>query len=203
MRALPLRLAVSILGCVLITSCATVPAPETPRNETVGWDSRALTLANMHSWDVKGQVAIRTAKNAESISVRWQQNNQNYAINLFGPLGTNSYLLTGSKNQAVLTAPNGKKITADSAETLLIQQTGWDLPVSNLKYWIRGLPVPGMPAQKKFDAYHHLTALDQDGWRIEFLRYTSVKNIDLPSKLFLNRGDISVKLIISQWQARS
>jgi len=191
-----------VFGLLLttLTRCATLPAPQTPQNEKLSWDSRAQTLSNIQHWDLKAQMAIRTQKEAESVSLRWQQNKQNYAIDLFGPLGAQSYLLTGSPNHVVMTQPNGKKISATSAEALLIQQTGWNLPVSYLKYWVRGIPVPGLPAVKQYDSFHHLTELSQAGWRIQFLRYTAADHLDLPSKIFLHRPEITVKMIISEWQ---
>ncbi|MDR3478919.1 MAG: lipoprotein insertase outer membrane protein LolB [Gammaproteobacteria bacterium] len=185
---------------LVLTSCATVPAPETPKNETLTWNTRTQTLSNINSWDIKALIAIHTSKEAESATLRWQQNKQNYTIYLFGPLGSNSYTLNGTPSKVELTSPKGKKFTADSAESLLAQQTGWRLPVTNLKYWVRGLPVPGTAATKHFDTYHHLTELNQDGWHVQFLRYTSMHGIDLPSKIFLNNTDLSVKIIINQWQ---
>jgi outer membrane lipoprotein LolB len=183
-----------------LASCATVPAPETPKNEALTWNKRTLTLADITSWDIKASIAIRTSKEAESATLHWQQNKQKYTIYLFGPLGSNSYTLNGTPNKVELINPQGKKFYADSAESLLAQQTGWRLPVSHLKYWVRGLPVPGITATKHFDNYHHMSELAQDGWRIQFLRYTSMHDVDLPSKIFLNNSQLSVKIIISQWR---
>ena len=64
---------------------------------------------------------------------------------------------------------------------------------------IRGLPVPSTPAQTRFDAYNHLTYLVQDGWRIQFLRYTSIRNTDVPSKIFLSNAQLNVKVIVNRW----
>ena len=183
-----------------LASCATLPAPETPKNETLPWDSRVQTLSSIESWDIKGLIAIRTNKDAESANLNWQQNRQSFIINILGPLGSNSYTLVGSPGKVELTNPKGKKFYAESPEALLTQQTGWRLPVSHLKYWVRGLPVPGMAANKHYDAYHHLTELTQDGWQVQFLRYTSAHQVDLPSKIFLNSTNLNVKIIISQWQ---
>lgn len=186
-----------------LSSCATVPAPETPKNEPLTWHTRTQSLSDITRWDIKALVAIRTDKDAESISLRWQQNNQNYTINLFGPLGTNAYVLSGQPGKVELINPKGKKFYADSPESLFAQQTGWHLPVSHLKYWVRGLPAPGSIDFKQFDSFHHLSALRQDGWQIQFLRYTSLHQVDLPSKIFLNNPDIHVKIIISQWRPLS
>jgi outer membrane lipoprotein LolB len=195
-----LLLLLSLLGLVSMQGCANLqtnmPAPQ---NQASSWDTRAQTLANLQKWNLSGQVAIRNSKDNITASLHWEQQRQNYTLDFFGPLGSNSFKLTGGAGKVALQNPRGQVFYAASPEILLAQQTGWRLPVSNLYYWIRGLPVPGMPAQKQFDAYHHLVELSQDGWKIQFLRYTAVNQLDLPNKIFISSTDLSVKIIISQW----
>lgn len=191
------------LSLLWLTSCATVSEqPQTALNQNMTWGTRVQKLSSLQTWDLKGMIAIREAHDAVSANLQWQQKYRNYHIALFGPMGTNSYELTGQPGKVELAAANGKHTNANSPEELLAQQAGWRLPVSNLYYWIRGLPVPDLPAQKQLDAYNHLIQLNQQGWNIHYLRYTSVNNIDLPSKIFLNNPDLNVKIVISQWQVR-
>lgn len=191
-----------ILTCLWLTSCATVqPAPKLAQNESMDWGQRVHTLNDVQKWNLHAQIALRQLHTSQawSANLQWSQQKQNYHIALFGPLGTNSYELNGRPGNVELSMADGKHFTATSPETLLAKQTGWSLPVSNLYYWIRGLPVPSMSADKQFDNYYHLTVLKQDGWTIQYLRYTSVDRIDIPSKIFLNNPDLNVKIVISQW----
>jgi outer membrane lipoprotein LolB len=191
----------SLLFLLALTSCATVPSAKlaAPQNQTISFENRANTLSHIENWNLKGAIAIRTPKDAVSANWQWQQKaDHTYVISLFGPLGTNSLQLTGSPNHVLLETSDGKKISADSAESLLKQQ-GYHLPVSYLYYWIRGLPVPGIPAQKSFDASNHLTTLIQQGWRVEYPRYISVNQIDLPGKIILTHIELNVKIIVNQW----
>ncbi|MES2218113.1 MAG: lipoprotein insertase outer membrane protein LolB [Pseudomonadota bacterium] len=191
----------ALLCITILTSCATTQtAPQAPQNQVVGWEARAKTLSSITRWNISGMIAIRNPKDNVSASIHWKQTHKNYALDLFGPMGTNAFKLTGSPHQVSLQNPHGQMFYASSPEQLLVQQTGWNLPVSNLYYWIRGLPVPGVPAQKHLDAYNHITQLDQEGWQIQYLRYTSTNSIDLPTKIFMRSNGLSVKLIISQWQ---
>lgn len=183
-----------------LTSCATVaPQETTAQNQTLPWDSRVKTLSDISQWDLKGMISIRSAHDAGSATLEWQQKDQNYHISMLGPLGTGSFELNGQPGNVELAFADGKHFHAQSPEDILAQQTGWQLPVSNLNYWIRGLPVPNSSANKNFDSYHHLTSLQQDGWNIQFLRYTSVHGIDVPSKIFLNHEPLTVKIVISHW----
>lgn len=192
---------VLIVACCLIvlTSCATLPAPEAPKNESISWDSRSSSLAKIKNWNLQGLVAIRTPKDAFSASMKWQQQARQYTILLSGPMGTSATQLIGSDHSVELTTADGKKFNAASPETLLAQQLGWQIPVSHLYYWIRGIPVPGLPANKHVDGFNHLTELTQDGFRIQYLRYSEVDHMDLPSKIYLNNRTLNVKIIISQW----
>lgn len=189
-----------LISTILLASCATTPSAIAPQNQTVSWDNRVQTLSDIQNWDLKALIAIRTQADAESASLSWQQNKQNYTLNLFGPLGSNAFLLKGTPSKVTLQNPKGQTFSAVTPELLLAQQTGWQLPVSYLQYWIRGLPVPNLPAEKHFDAYNHLSELTQQGWKVQFLRYTSTSHVDLPSKIFINSPNLSVKIIISRWQ---
>lgn len=187
--------------CLLaLAACASVQAP--PQNEAQPVGTRVQTLSNMQNWDLDALIAIRNnaKKNNLSANMKWQQQSQHYSILLFGPLGSGSLKLTGKPGFAKLESSDGKTYTASSPEQILAQQTNWDIPVSNLYYWIRGLPVPGIPAKTHFDAYNHLVDLQQQGWQIQYLRFTSVNNIDIPNKIFLYNSELNVKIIINAWK---
>jgi len=191
-----------IFVILLLASCATVKQQPAPQNKTIPVDNRVTTLSNIENWDLDAMIAIRNnAKNdAGSASMKWQQVRNNYNISLFGPLGTNSVKLTGRPGRVTMETANGQRSNAATPEMLLTEKTGWNIPVSSLYYWVRGIPVPNMPAQKKYDNYNHLISLQQQGWRIQYLNYTNVKQIDMPTKIFLSDSNLSVKIIINQWQ---
>lgn len=186
-----------------LTSCASLSQKpqtlEAPKQSST-WENRVATLSAIEDWNLKGALAARNNRDAFSANWQWHQNQANYTLALFGPLGSGSLQLTGSPHMVLLETSDGKKLTATSPETLLEQQLGWRLPVSSLYYWVRGLPVPGIPSQKQLDSSNRLTTLLQQGWRIEYSRYTSINHLDLPSKMLLNNAALNVKIIINQWQ---
>jgi outer membrane lipoprotein LolB len=198
-----LRWLVVCFCSIILTSCATLtsqrqqaPAVQAP---SPSWEKHVQTVSDIKTWDLKAQIAIRQEPKAWSASLQWQQQQQNYHIALFGPLGTHAYELTGQPGKVQLAGANGKTFTASTPEQLLLEQSGSELPVSNLYYWIRGIPVPNMPAQKQFDASNRLISLQQQGWTIHYLGYTTVNSIDVPDKVFLNNQQLSVKIAINQW----
>lgn len=186
----------TLMGCASITQKTNVPSTN---NVTI--DKTQLSTS-LDTWDLSALIAIRNmnANHAETVNLNWQQNKQVYTMALFGPLGANAVKISGSPGHVLLEKGNGEKYTATSPEAMLAQQTGWRLPVSSLYYWIRGLPVPNIPSQKSMDDKNHIALLLQQGWRIQYLNYTPVRQIDLPTKLFLNNAELNIKIIISQWQ---
>ena len=193
---LMLLFASQLVGCAEVA-----PAPLVAENKNISWNDRAKNLADLHAWHIKGALGVRTPQESWTASVQWQQQDAtHYTVSLFGPLGTGAAKLTGAPQSVTLESGNGQTIHAKSPEELLTKQAGWVLPVSHLYYWVRGLPVPGIPADKTFDESHRLTLLKQQGWTIQYLRYTSVHQLDVPSKIFLDNAQLNVKLVINQWQ---
>jgi outer membrane lipoprotein LolB len=186
---------------LILTHCASIAPPA--QNQSLSWAKREQQLSAIQSWDLHGAIAIHATQNSGSATLHWQQQGQQYTISLFAPLGAYSFTLTGQPQQIEFVRWDGKKFHAKDPETLMAQQLGWHLPLSNLTYWIRGLPAPQIAAEKRFDDYHHLIQLNQQGWNIEFLRYTTVNGIDLPAKMVLKYPQLNVKIIVSQWQLPS
>jgi len=106
--------------------------------------------------------------------------------------------LDGRPGKVSLVTSEGKTFSASSPEQLLAQQWGFNIPVSYLNYWIRGLPAPG-DAKKQFDGQGRLVELNQAGWHVQFLDYTQKKGIELPKKIFLASNDMKVKIMVYDW----
>lgn len=196
-----------ILLSLMLLSCATVSTQKPPpaqkaQTDTPTWGNRVQALSNIVDWDLNALIAIRAnaTREAGSANMSWKQSKQDYNILLYGPLGSNAVKLTGGQGQVTLETADGKKLTAKTPEALLQQQSGWDLPVSNLYYWIRGLPVPTIPAEKQWDAQNHLSELIQQGWVITYLRYKTVGQIDVPDKMILANPKVNVKIVIKNWK---
>lgn len=187
---------------LFLTSCASVsslqPSPSSTPSKT--WASRSAQLSHISSWQVNGKVAVQTAQDSGSASVDWQQQRNNYSISLTGPLGSAGLKINGSPGRATLQTSDGKRFTAANAEQLLAQNWGFDLPVSYLRYWVRGLPVSGVAATTQFDAYHRLASLQQAGWTIQFQNYTNSNGIELPERITATSRTMKVKMIIYRWQ---
>jgi outer membrane lipoprotein LolB len=189
-----------VILSLLLAACATLPASQEAQNKAISWSARQHQLTQITHWHINGAIAIKIEEHGQTASIDWQQQAlKNYVINLYGPLGMGRVTLTGTPEQVTLFAA-GKSYKAATPEALMQQVLGWQLPVQNLYYWIRGITAPTLAAKIDFDRFHHIQRLQQQGWQVNYQRYTSTDGIDLPSLLSLQHGNLHVKIVISRWE---
>lgn len=165
----------------------------------MSWRARQKRIKTITHWDCKGAMAVKEGTKGFTAKMQLKQSAPDvYELSLYGPLGSGHVVLKG-QGGAVTLIDNKKKIWAKNGQTLLKQQTGHTIPVNNLYYWLRGLPAPSPHAALSHDRYGHIVRIIQSGWRVDFLRYTSYKGIDLPSKLVMTYQNIKIKIVINKW----
>ncbi len=174
---------------LLLSGCAATPLLKSSRS-----------AAEFSDWQLQGRIALTHGDQGWHASLFWQQQADDYQLKISGPLGQGGFQLAGDKAGVVLVDAEGRTSYAHDGDALLLQATGWQLPVVGLRYWVRGLPVPDAEATRMYDESGHLSRLEQSGWVINYQRYQLVDGAAMPSKLQLQRDDISVRLVISQWQ---
>ena len=181
---------------VLITSCTTLPP-----QPSLSWQNQQKILSKRTQWSLTGKIAVRTAKESGSATLQWQQDNAQYIVQLYNPLGTSSVKLVGKPGKVVLEDASGSRATSTNPSQLLLEQTGWQLPIENLYYWIRSLPVPNHAYKASRDVQHRLLSLSQQGWYIQYLEYTTPQaGFSLPRKIVLESQGIQVKMVIYEWE---
>lgn len=164
------------------------------------WQKRYSELKQVNSWTLNGSVSIQQAGKTNIASMRWQQQQMdNYNMMLFGPLSMGRVGIAGNSGSVTLTRTGKPPVSASSPESLMQQQLGWELPISNMYYWVRGIPAPGSNPRMNFDDQNHLTQLAQDGWVINYQNYTSVQQVDLPRTISMNNPRLNVRLVVKNW----
>lgn len=147
----------------------------------------------IRDWSLSGRIGITAPDNAHSGYLNWTQCGSRYELRINGPLGSAAVKLVGDEHQVTLYEGNSDPISADSPEQLL-QYYGWDLPLSQLRYWIRGVPDPDR-------AYSNTaTGFVQSDWTLSFPRQTVVDPYTLPAKATAVAGPTRVTLVIQEWQ---
>jgi len=179
-----------LLAVLLLAGCTTTPAPR-----------GSQSAATLSVWQFNGRVSLTRGEEGWHAGLHWQEQAGRFHLRVSGPLGQGGFQLNGDARGVVLVDADGQTFAAQDADALLVQVTGWQLPVRGLRYWIRGLPEPAAgKAQTTRDDAGQLRRLEQSGWTINYQRYQMVDGISLPAKLQLAHKDIAVRIVIDQWQ---
>ncbi|HAG61572.1 MAG TPA: outer membrane lipoprotein LolB [Coxiellaceae bacterium] len=194
------RLLLCIISSGLLTGCVNLTPPTGATSfNTQHETTRAQQLNNITHWTTRGAFSITTPKEAQIANYTWHLTDQtHYTIHIASSLNLYQLHITQSGDHVTLIKDQNKPLIANNPESLMQQALGYSLPISNLYYWIRGLPAPGTQ-QTTYNQYGHLTQLKQDGWTITFLNYTHQGDVDLPQLIRLNGHHLAIKLVIKQW----
>ena len=191
-----------LLMPLLLTACTYLsPLPSAPEARTVPWPVREAQLAKLQAWILHGSVFIRHENRTWSFRLRWEQaGSGQYQIHLFGPMGGGVGHLQGTPQLTVFTDAEGKSVQADDAESLLAREVGWQLPLVGLQSWLKGMPIAAVATQRQFDFARRLQTLHQQGWTIQYKRYSLVDRLQLPSRIDMQRAGWTVRMVVAEWQ---
>lgn len=159
--------------------------------------ARERALAQADTWSFSGRIAVSNAQDGGSGRIDWEQSGASYRIELRAPVTRRSWRLSGEAGSAQLEGIDGGPFEGDSAEALLAQHVGWTVPLADLAAWARGARAAGA-SDVEFAPDGRLSRLRQGGWVIEYRAWHDGEPL-LPSKVFAQRGDERVRLLVDRW----
>jgi outer membrane lipoprotein LolB len=210
LRTMALALVVGALaGCATTAPNRTPPtrtAPPLPA-ETMAERQRVRGewLALYETWSFSGRAAISRGDKGGSGRIEWEQRDRDrYGIALSAPVTRQSWRLSGDLRSGAgrIEGLDGGPREGAFAEELLMQTTGWRVPLQQLGSWVRGAPAAGVPVESVvYDAEGRIAALRQSGWTVRYLEWRAgpVGQPDLPAKIEAEAGDARVRLVIEDW----
>jgi outer membrane lipoprotein LolB len=196
---LPSRYWQLLLLCLSLAACVSAPPAEDS-----DWTRQREQLQRLDSWQLSGRVNIRYDNESHTPRIRWQQQSLEYQIRLWGTFNAGNTLIVGRPGYVTMEQNSGI-LTASSPEDLILQQLGYELPVSYLEYWIKGLPAPDTPADLTFNELNQLTNLSQFGWSVSYTDPRQYGAVSLPRRVELTRpqNDIRLRFIGLNWDLSS
>lgn len=203
------RISALLLCGALLSGCSQFATHEALQGtgDSAHWKLHKQQLSPLNSWQINGKVGLRvqTPEKTESGSATlfWLQRQDYYDIRLSGPLGRGATRLVGHPQQVELEIAGQGRYSASSPEALLQENLGWNLPVSHLFWWIRGLPAPDSRSRLQLDSSSRLSQLEQDNWHVQYLSYQQYDTYWLPERLKLQGPNIEITLVVKDWQPRT
>jgi len=184
---------------LLLAGCAALE-PQLPTS--AGWQAHSQQLALLQQWTANGKLAVRSADAAESASLEWRQHDQDTHLQLSGPLGVGATTIYSDGQQLDIHQGNEHRTLDISTPDAVVLNTGWDLPLLALTYWLKGMPSPHAKVQKlELDPQTELLQiLQQDDWEVHYEQYGQFEQFTLPTRLRIQRGATRARIIISHWQ---
>lgn len=197
------RTAGLIMALSLLAGCATTQLPSSEAERSAEqWQAQKASVEQLQTWELNGKVGLRTPQESTSANIDWRQTPYHFRILLSGPAGTGRSTLEGRDGRVSMTTSDGR-FEAESPEQLMDEQMGWSLPVSHLTDWVRGLPADDRPHQMTRDELGFPATLEQDGWTIDYRRWTHFNDLWLPGRLVMNYGDLRITLVVTRWQSEN
>ena len=192
----------SALFAFMLSGCSTQPAQSI--NEQ-NWQQHQQHLMQQQHWQLQGKMGYRHQGDGGSAWIDWQQAEHQFDVRLSGPFGAGTTYLKNQPGFTQLIQSGKEPIVADSATELTYRLFGWQWPVDDLQYWVRGLPSPTANTDKlTLTPQQLLATLQQSGWQLVFSRYSEHDGYLLPGKIrgvrLNDDSNTSFTLIIKSWQ---
>ncbi|NVJ55323.1 MAG: lipoprotein localization protein LolB [Vibrionaceae bacterium] len=186
---------------IVLSGCANIE----PSTTNVEWDTHQQRLDSIAQYKANGKLGYISPEQRQSLNFQWQHAPRTSQLRLTTFLGQTALNLTITPTGAFVETYDDQSYASPNAETLIQQLTGLTIPVEQLSDWLLGDPT-GADSYQLNDTNTVATLNKQingQRWELEYIKYTDVQlsgvSIPLPQKLKLKQQDISINIVISNW----
>lgn len=192
-------LLVFFLSLAFLSACA--PLPKTGLPSSGIWESRRAKLAAIQHWRLHARIGITTETQSGSADLQWEQQEKTFNLKVTGAFGRGLIAIEGAEQSVSMQTGKGEKLSAANAEDLILQQTGWLIPVSGLRHWLLGLP-SNLYANENYtlDESGRLERLQGGGWEVEYRRYGEYAGLQLPNRIRMQNEKVKIRLAVIDWE---
>jgi len=186
------------LSALLLAGCTGAIRPDAdPRQAQARWQERRPDLERIEQFTLVGRVSSGFGLKGD---LRWKQTaNERFEVRMAGPFGMRAVSLTGDPGLVEVRAGDTVEYT-DDPEAWVHKRLGWTFPLRGLRWWVLGLPSPHSPATLEFDDHGRITALEQDGWHLQYAEYRAAGERELPRLLDAGNGQVKIRLLADRWE---
>lgn len=193
-RAFLLVASLCLGGCAIVT----IPEPVPPGvKNPAAWREHRAAVRDLQQWSLQGRAASGEVLGWTG-NISWRQNGRTFHVRVSGPLGMGGFRADGTL--ARVTIRTGEKTFVTRQPGVLVEKIlGWHFPLTSLRYWVLGLPKPGVPATLSVNERGLLVRLQQSGWTLAYTEYTKVDGYRLPTRIVLHNDKTTIDVVIDRW----
>jgi len=189
-----------LAALAMLAGCRTAPPPAVigPGPEAP-WPQQRAALEKLDSYGLNGRVAVAANGQGFSASLRYQQLPRRSNLALDGPLGIGGLRVELEGENLEIMTSRGEKLDGDVARAELERRLGFALPLSELRWWLLGIPAPGEVALDEDGASGEIRGFTQRGWRVSISARAAGLGFSLPQRLVAEREGARLKLLVERW----
>jgi outer membrane lipoprotein LolB len=186
-----------VAALLVLAACAPVRMRETPAAQAAQL-AREARLAPRTHWTINAHIGVSNGRDGGSGDLVWTQDEDRYSFTVQAPVTGRTWKLSGDARGAALEGVDPTPDSDSDPERLLRERLGWEVPMTGLRAWIRGMRAKGA-AQVQYDAQNLPALIEQGGWKVEYRDWAADSDPPLPRKLFASRGNARVRVVVESW----
>jgi outer membrane lipoprotein LolB len=186
---------------LLSAGCRTLPpGAEVGPGADAPWPQQRAALENLDRYGLNGRVAVAAQGQGFSASLRYQQQPRRSNLSLDGPLGIGGLRVEVEGESIAIETSRGEKLDGQAARDELERRLGFQLPLTELRWWLLGIPAPGEVSINQDAGSGEIHDFTQNGWRVSINSRAAGLGFALPQRLTAEREGARLKLLVERWQ---
>jgi len=186
---------------LLSAGCRTLPpSAEVGPGAGAPWPEQRAALEKLDRYGLSGRVAVAAQGQGFSASLRYQRQSQSSNLALDGPLGIGGLRVELEGEGIAIATSRGEKLDGQAARDELERRLGFQLPLTELRWWLLGLPAPGEVSINQDAGNGEIRDFTQNGWHVSINSRAPGLGFALPQRLTAEREGARLKLLVENWQ---
>jgi outer membrane lipoprotein LolB len=189
-------------GLTLLAGCRTAPPVATGPGPDAPWAEQRAALGNLASYALNGRVAVAANGQGFSASLRYTQQPQRSELSLDGPLGIGGLRVELEGDSLAIFTSRGEQLDGVAARAELERRLGFALPLTELRWWLLGVPMPPAGTFELVEDAHsgEIRSFEQNGWKVRIDSRAPGLGFALPKRLTAERDGARMKLLVETWR---